>query len=142
MAAVSAESVTAARAASIPSTGLWDEAHLVERLVRAGLAPQRIEAPRPSTPWMKTSALIFGVGGGELFVWIYPDSTRRKAVVAEIDTLFVAPKGESSPFGEPRIWIEQNNLAAVLIGGTDRHQERIVLALQAGLPVTPPDPKP
>src|ERR1700722_18058589 len=38
--AIAAESSKAALAASMPSTGKWDEPHLVERLVRAGLAPR------------------------------------------------------------------------------------------------------
>ena len=42
--------------------------------------------------------------------------------------------------GQPPVlhqWMVQNNLAAVLIGGSERQQERVVLALSAGLPVQP-----
>jgi hypothetical protein len=70
-------------------------------------------------------------------VYIYPDSVARLAVTAGLDTTALGPKPVQ---GEPpvlRQLIVQNNLAAVLIGGSERQQERVLLALSAGLPVQP-----
>jgi hypothetical protein len=130
--AVSAESTRAAVAAAAPSTGKWDEAHLVERLVRSGLAPQAVEHPRREASW-GAPVLAWHVANATLYAYIYPDSTARRRALSALDTLTLAPAGAASPWPDPHILIVQNNLAAVLVGGSDRQQERVSLALTAGL---------
>jgi hypothetical protein len=131
--AIAAESTVAASAASLPSTGKWDEPHLVERLVRAGLAPQARPAEKAEKYW-KAPLLAYQVGYAMLHVYLYPDSLARKAVVATLDTLQAAPPGTIGTYPPRHILIVQNNLAAVLVGGSDAQQERVRLALEAGLP--------
>jgi hypothetical protein len=131
--AIAAESSVAAAAASLPSTGKWDEPHLVERLVRAGLAPQARPAEAAEKYW-KTPLLAYQVGSAMLHVYLYRDSLARKTIVATLDTIQAAPPGSSGVYPLRHILIVQNNLAAVLIGGTDAQQERVRLALEAGLP--------
>ncbi|MFI5231806.1 MAG: hypothetical protein ACHQSE_04770 [Gemmatimonadales bacterium] len=131
--AIAVESTVAAGAAALPSTGKWDEPHLVERLVRAGLAPQARPAEKGETYW-KAPLLAYQVGYAMLHVYLYRDSTARKAVVATLDTAQAAPRGTVGVYPPRHILIVQNNLAAVLVGGSDAQQERVRLALEAGLP--------
>ncbi len=138
-AAVSAESTKASVAARAPNTGRWDDAHLVDRLVRSGLAPQSLPEYKPERYWAAPVVVRYQVGQATLFAFIYPDSLARQKATATLDTTTLAPKGNASPFGIPRMLIVQNNLAAVLVGGSDRQQERVSLAIGAGLPVATPD---
>ncbi len=129
---------TATRVAAMPRTGLWTAAQVLERLVRAGVAPRAVE-PAPSGPdWMRVPPTVFAAGGGEVYAWVYKDSTARRAVTDSLDPYSGAPPGRVSPFGSPMVFIMQNNLAAVVTGGSETNQERVALALQAGLPITPP----
>lgn len=134
--AVAAESAKAAVAAATPTGGKWDEAHLVERLVRAGLAPQALPKEKGQAYW-GVSLAAYRVGRATLYAYIYPDSAARLRATAGLDTLTAAPAGQASPFEQPRILIRQNNLAAVLVGGSDRQQDRVSLAIGAGVPLSP-----
>jgi hypothetical protein len=132
-AAIAAESTAAAVAASIPSTGKWDEPHLVERLVRAGLAPQALHDQKGEDYW-KAPLLAYQVGPSVLNVYLYADSIARKRVTSALDTVMAAPPGRAMVYPMRHILIVQNNLAAVMVGGTDTQQERVRLAIEAGLP--------
>ena len=131
--AIAAESSTAAVAASIPSTGKWDEPHLVERLVRAGLAPQALHDQKAEAYW-KAPLLAYQLGPSMLHAYIYSDSMARKAVSSTLDTVMAAPPGRAGVYPLRHILILQNNLAAVMVGGSDTQQERVRLAIEAGLP--------
>jgi hypothetical protein len=129
---------TAVRVAALPATGLWSKEHVLERLVRAGVAPREI-ADAPAGPvWMRAPVVVFAAGGGEVHVWIYADSMARKAVTAGLDAATGTPTGTVSPFAAPMVFVTQNNMAAVVTGGSETNQERVALALQAGLPAARP----
>lgn len=129
---------TATRVAAQPATGLWSEAYVLERLVRAGVAPRPIEDAPAGPDWMRVRPTIFAAGGGEVHAWIYKDSTARRAVTDSLDPATGAPPGRVPPFASPMIFVMQNNLAAIISGGSETNQERIALALQGGLPAAPP----
>jgi hypothetical protein len=129
---------TGRAAAALPATGLWSEAHVMDRLVRAGVAPRAREGTVPRAPWMGRDPLALRAGGGEVFVWIYPDSTARLAVTTTLDPETGAPRGSVTPFAPPLVFVTQNNLAALITGGTEQNIERIMLAFQAGLPAAQP----
>jgi hypothetical protein len=135
--AVASASATAAAAAAKPTTsGLWDIPHVVERLVRSGLAPRPLMGERGERNF-RVPGVVYQVGDARLTVYIFPDSVARRAVTVAVDTAALGPK--TVP-GRPPVLaqlIVQNNLAAVLVGGSERQQERVALALGAGLPVTP-----
>jgi hypothetical protein len=131
--AIAAESTTAAVAASIPSDGKWDEPHLVERLVRSGLAPQSLRDQKGEDYW-KVPVHAYQIGPSVLYAYIYRDSLARRAVTAMLDTLLAAPAGKVV-YPMRHLLIVQNNLAAVMVGGSDTQQERVQLAIEAGLPV-------
>jgi hypothetical protein len=135
-AAVAAESAKAAAAATVPSTGKWDELHLVERLVQSGLAPQALGG-ESGEPWWHVPGHAYRVGTATLHAYIFADSSERRRVTGGLDSLSIAPPGTPSPYGLPHVLIVNNNLAAVLVGGNDRQQERVLLALTAGLPAFP-----
>jgi hypothetical protein len=134
---MAAAETTARQAASLPSDGLWTEAHLMDRLLRAGVAPRANAAPAPDAPWMGTRAISLLAGGGEVYAWIYADSSARRAVTAAIDSLSATPIGSTSPFAPPMTFVTNNNMAVVISGGRLSNHERIVLAIEAGLPVIP-----
>jgi hypothetical protein len=124
------------RAAAAPATGRWTEEHLLDRLVRAGVAPRRQEGGTPGAGWMGVAPIRLLAGGGEVIAWIYPDSAARRAVTDVLDPATGTPPATTSPYPSPMRFIVQNNLAAVVFGGTVTNQERIALALEAGLPVS------
>ena len=129
-----AQAVRAAPRAA--ATGRWDLPRLTERLVNAGLAPHPDDS-LPSHPDYKTAPVGFRLGSAHLLVWMYRDSLARRAVSASIDTLTAIPRGQPSPFAEPPMFVLQNNLIAVVVGGTERQRERIRLAIEAGLSLPP-----
>jgi hypothetical protein len=131
--AMAAESTTAAAAAAMPETGKWDVPHLVERMVRAGLAPQALHDQKAEAFW-KAPLVAYQIGPSMLHVYFYPDSLARKAVTSTLDTLLAAPPGSAGVYPLRHILIMQNNLAAVMVGGSDTQQERVRLAIEAGLP--------
>ncbi len=130
------------RAASAPATGLWTEEHLLDRLVRAGVAPRRQPESPAGAAWMGRAPILILAGGGEVRAWIYADSTARKAATDALDPATGTPAGQTVPYPSPMRFVVQNNLAAVVYGGTVTNQERISLALEAGLPVSHPPESP
>ncbi len=129
---------TAASASRVTTTatGLWDEPHLVNRLVRAGLAPQAIADEAPEGYW-NAPMHAYHVGAATLYAYIYPDSNARRRVTDVLDSLTLGPKGRPGSYPVPHVLIVQNNLAAVLVRANDRKQEQVALAIGAGLPVEP-----
>lgn len=130
--------VTAATAAQVvaTATGLWDEPHVVNRLVRAGLAPQAMPGEAPEAYW-NAPVLAYHVGTATLFAYIYPDSAARRRITDGLDSLTLGPKGKPGSYAIPHTLIVQNNLAVVLVGANERKQEQVALAIGAGLPVDP-----
>jgi hypothetical protein len=141
IAAVRAESATAAAVAAKPVSSLWDVDRVSERLVRSGVAPRRIDPTPPVPPFFATAMATgaFSVGrDGELRVFIFNDSTARRAATEPLDPLTSSPRGEPiawpRPTFEAPLLIIAQNMAAVLIGGRSTLRERVQLGLEAGLP--------
>ena len=128
---------TARQAAALPNTGLWTEAHLMDRLVRAGVAPRANEGPSISAPWMNAETIALLAGGGEVYAWVYPDSNARRAVTDRLDSLSAVPAGAVSPYAPPMVFVTNNNIAVVVAGGRVTNHDRITLAIQGGLPAAP-----
>ena len=130
--AVSAESARAAVAPAATVTGLWDEAQLVKRLVDAGLAPQRRDSVR-SHAWLGVPVHAFTLGSATLDAYVYRDSLARRDVLAKVDPITWGPRGQPTPWGTPHEAVVNNNLFAMVTGGSDRQRDRIANALAAGL---------
>ena len=133
--AVESTAATAAQVAPT-ATGRWDAPQLVNRLVRAGLAPQAIAGEAPAAYW-SAPALAYHVGAATLYAYIYADSLARRRITDGLDSLTLAPKGRAGSYAVPHTLIVQNNLAVVLVGANDRKLEQVALAIGAGLPVVP-----
>jgi hypothetical protein len=136
LSAIRAESVTAAAVAARPPSALWDADRVSERLVRAGVGPRRIDSVPPAPSFFRDArvAAFAVVGGGQLRVFIFPDSARRRAATDGLDPVTVAPPGAESPWPSEPLLILSNNLAAVMLGSRPVYRERVQLALEAGLP--------
>ena len=137
MAAVQAESITAAAVAARPASPLWDVDRVSERLVRAGVAPRRID-PAPAVPPFfstATASAAFSVGrGGELRVFIFADSVARRRATSALDSATASPRGAPMAWPKEPLLIVGQNFAGIMMGGTDVLKERVQLALEAGLP--------
>ncbi len=136
IARVRAESATASAVAAIPAAGLWDVDRVSERLVRSGVAPRRVEPvpPKPTFFATATASAAFSVGrGGELRVFVFADSTARIRATAALDPATASPRGATTAWPAPPLLIVSQNLAAVLLGGSATLQERVQLALEAGV---------
>ena len=132
-AGIAAESAKAAAVPALPATGLWDEPHLIDRLVHSGLAPRQATDAPPSVKYWDRPVTALLLGESTLYVYFYVDSIARRRITATLDTATAAPRGMASPYPVPRLLIINNNLVAVLVGGTDRAQERVMFAISAGL---------
>lgn len=137
-AAIAQSESTATRVATLPSTGLWSKEHLIERLLRAGVAPREVPDAPKGPAWMGARAIVIAAGGGEVYAWIFADSVARKAVTDSLDATTGAPPGKPPAFAGPLVFVRQNNLAAMITGGSETNQDRIALALQAGVPPAKP----
>jgi len=134
-AGIAAESAKAAAVPALPTTGLWDEPHLIDRLVHAGLAPRQATGTPVGGKYWGRPVTALRLGESTLYVYFYADSLARRRVTVTLDSATAAPQGMASPYPVPRLLIVNNNLAAVFVGGTDRAQERVMLAISAGLPL-------
>ena len=129
---VDAESQRAEAAAATPGTGRWDDAQLLKRLVDAGLAPQKRDSVR-AQPWMGVPVHAYQLGNATIDAYVYRDSTARKDATAKLDPVTFAPRGLPAPWGTPRDVVQNANLVAIVVGGTDRQRDRITTALAAGV---------
>ena len=130
---ITAESTVAAGAVTtMPSAGMWTPALVTRRLVDAGLAPQRRDSAR-AQPFMGAPVHALTLGVATVDAYVYHDSLARAAAVGKLDPLTFAPRGQASPWGSPREIVQNGNLVAVVVGGTDRQRDRIATALAAGI---------
>jgi hypothetical protein len=115
---------------------LWDIDRVSERLVRSGMAPRRVE-PAPAPPAFLASAkatAAFAVGReGDLRVFIFTDSIARRKVTESLDPMTASPMGQPVAWSSAPVLIIVQNLVAVMMKGTPRLQERVQLALEAGI---------
>ena len=136
VAAMRAESVTASYTAGVKPMGLWDVDHVSERLVRSGVAPRRVDPAPPAPEFLKSAKEVaaFSVGReGDLRVFIFADSNARRKVTESLDPATASPRGQPVAWSSAPVLIVVQNLVAVLMGGSPRFQERVQLALEAGL---------
>ena len=112
---------------------LWSPCLLRKALENAGLAPQ--EEDSVHYPFLKTGGRRWRLGRAELQTFIYPSAEVLQADLAAIDTVTGQPKSgrDRVEWSRPPATIVSRNLLAFLLGGTERHDERIRNALEAGV---------
>ena len=124
-----------------PEDGRWRLCSVVDRLEDAGLVPQKQDDPARH-PFFSVPGTAFKVARGDLEVFVYPDAGAAERDVAALDTVRVAPKGETGPWHMPRpTFIHSANLIAVYQTLSETQAERVQLALGAGPPQANPDAK-
>jgi hypothetical protein len=93
--------------------------------------------PVPSAPEFFGTAretAAFEVGrGGDLRVFIFRDSLERRRVTESLDPATASPRGQPVAWPAAPVLIVVQNLAAVMMGGSARLQERVQLVLEAGI---------
>ncbi len=83
---------------------------------------------------MSVPGRVLLLGDSELQLFLYADSGAMLRDVARLDTVHVAPADMSVTWIASPTLITSSNLAAILLGGSDRQIERVRNALTAGLP--------
>lgn len=78
--------------------------------------------------------MAYRLGRAHVLAWIYTDSAARAKAGAAIDTTAAYAGDRANAWSAPPLFVVNNNVVAVVIGGTDRARERIRLAIEAGLP--------
>ena len=127
--------------AHCPEDGRWRDCSVVKRLRDAGLVPQKQDAPARH-PFFSVAGTAYKVARGDLEVFVYPDEAALARDLAALDTVRIAPKGETGPWHMPRpTFIHSANLLAVFQTLSETQAERVQLALAAGPPQPNPDAK-
>jgi hypothetical protein len=131
-----ADTSRAATTASVSGLGLWSVASLEKRLDLQGMAPRRQAAPIRH-PFLSVDGVAYLIGNAELQTFIYDDAAAMERDIARLDTIAVAPRGETVNWPTKATLIRNNNLAAILLGQNALQIERVQRALMAGLPPAP-----
>jgi hypothetical protein len=119
-----------------PATGAWQVCSVVERLERAGLAPQRRSGDVVEAPLASPGVAIV-LGRSELRIFVYADRAAREHDQAKLDTSKYASASEPlSMRAEPTL-ITSENLLAILRSRNDHQRERVSDAITAGPPQSP-----
>jgi hypothetical protein len=118
------------------ATGTWQMCSVIERLERAGLAPQRVDGTAREAP-LSQSGVAITLGRSELRVFIYADRADRERDQVRLDrTKYVSAADPLSMQAEPTL-IASENLLAILRSRSDHQRERVSDALTAGPPQPP-----
>ena len=125
------------RTASCPEWGNWQVCSIEVRLTAAGLVIKRREAP-VRQPFLHVPGVAYDASNAEIQVYLYATAADRARDTDQLDTVSVAPRGQTVAWREPPTLVVSNNLAAVILTVNGRQAERIALALGAGMPLEPP----
>lgn len=116
-----------------PEWGLWRECNVQKRLDRAGLRLEKQEETIRHD-FLDVEGLVWKTPRSEIQVFLYANRAARELDLADVDTLNVSGKEKRTYWKEPAVMVSSGNLTAIVISMNPREQERIALALGAGLP--------
>lgn len=117
-----------------PLVGEWQLCSVEDRLVRAGLAPQRADSAPAAEQGSITAAARYWMGNVEAQVFLFEsEESRARAERDAASSLGEMPLLEAARDGVRSI-VSSSNLVAVLYGSHPRQVERVTLALSGGLP--------
>lgn len=131
--ATAAASGTTAKPAC-PSTGLWAQCAVVDRLDRAGLAPRLDSIAAPTEAPLTARGFLVRVGNSELEIYVYPTVEARRRDIARVDTMRYLGYTEAVSMQQLPTLIQSANLIAILHSRNDHQRERVGDALTAGPP--------
>lgn len=116
-----------------PATGMWAPCSVMERLGRAGLAPQRdsaaVRVGSLSQPGIRVT-----IGSSELDLFFYANAADRERDERRLDKKQFVEAGEQPTLRREATLIRSVNLLALLRSINDRQRERVADALTAGPP--------
>ena len=126
---------------SCPRNGLWQPCGLVDRVVHAGLSFKPLDDTL-RVPFIGVPGVQYRVAATDTMVaFFFPDSAALKAALAPLDSIRIAPKGDTvSPWPFAPTVIRSGNLLALYFAHSERQIERLRLAITAGAPA-PAQPK-
>jgi hypothetical protein len=117
-----------------PRTGHWSECLIKHRLEQSGLAPRVTKEKIGELPEMSGAPLTYLVGNAGMAVYLYPDSSARRAAAAKLDTAkFIPPSRDVSMRGEGTA-IQNDNVLVLLFSRNEHQRERVADAVTAGPP--------
>ena len=114
-----------------PETAPWQRCSVEKRIERAGLVATARDTVRKD--FLSVPGLRYELGRGELYVFIYPDSSARRRDTERLDPTRAAPPGQLGGWPSRATLITSDNLAAVLLTANETLLERVQLAVGAGL---------
>lgn len=116
-----------------PDDGRWRLCSVVDRLEDAGLVLVKQDEPARH-PFFSVPGTAYKVARGDLEVFLYDDAAAVARDVGALDTVRVAPKGETGPWRTRPAFIRSANMIAVYMSLNEAQMERVQLALGAGPP--------
>ncbi len=119
-----------------PRTGRWALCSVETRLVQSGFVVRRVDGETLHRAGFRITPAVYTLGRTRLEVFIYPNESALSADVANIDTVFAAPRGTRNSWGVGIVptFVRSGNLAAVFLTDNPTQAERLTLALTAGAP--------
>ena len=128
---------SAAGEPACPATGLWSRCAIVERLDRAGLAPQVDSSAAASEAGLVAEGILVRVGRSELELYLYDDTRARRRAQGALDTTRYARYDAPLTMTQQPTLITSANLIAILHSLSDHQRERVGDAITAGAPAAP-----
>lgn len=113
----------------------WRHCSVLDRLERAGLAPQERGLVRQ--PFFTVEGRVYALGDAELQTFVFPDSTAAAEQTAALDSVRVSPPTMAISWRRRPTLIRSHNLVGILLSDDDRQTERVSLAIGGGLPAAP-----
>ncbi len=130
----SASSKSVDSAARCIHDGLWALCSVERRLRQAGFVVRPVQGAQVRRAGFNVLPSVYTVGKARLELFIYRDEASLARDIAGIDTILVAPAGDSNSWETTPVLVRSGNLAAVLLTQNQRQAERFALAITAGAP--------
>jgi len=95
---------------------------------------KRLDSASTNRAGFSVKPTVLSLGKSRLEVFLYKSEAEANRDVKGLDTVTVAPKGQTAQWELPPMLIRNTNLVAVLLTENPRQAERATLALTAGPP--------
>jgi hypothetical protein len=125
-------------APSCPATGQWSKCAILQRLERAGLAPQVDSAAIATESPLRAKGFLVRLSRSEAEVYLYESSSARKNDEDRLERSRYLDYSESVSMQTLPTLISSSNVLVVLHSRNDHQRERVGDAITAGLPSKQP----
>ena len=130
--------VAAATKPECPPTGRWTRCGIVDRLDRAGLAPQEDSTTVATEPPLEAKGFVVRLSRAEAEVYLYEDASARRGDQRRIEKARYLEYGEAGSMQTLPTLIANSNAIVVLHSRNDHQRERVGDAITAGPPAKTP----